>query len=240
MEIMLSLDQQNKWREQYRQMHPGWQPATEVYALLVRQQLQSSARLLDIGCGRGGLVEQLNHPLRQMAGIDPDWHSLSEHRLALPRAAAHSDALPFAARCFEVVCASWVLEHLAQPARTFAAIGRILTPGGTFVFITPNGRHPLTLLNRGIGRWGQLQGSLVDRLYGRAAADAFPTYYRANVAATLADLCQENGMTLHTLHTIPDPTYLAFHPLLFRLACRLEAFLPPSRYLHLVGMAICA
>ena len=85
---MLSLDKQNAWREQYRASHPGWQPATELYANLVRQQLTPAARVLDIGCGRGGLVEQLGHPLAQVVGIDPDWLSLREHRLNLTSAAA--------------------------------------------------------------------------------------------------------------------------------------------------------
>lgn len=237
---MLSLDQQNELRERYRQTHPGWRPATEVFAELVRQQLRPSARLLDIGCGRGGLVEQLDHPPGQMMGIDPDWLSLREHRLALPRAVALSGSLPFADLSFDVVFASWLLEHLVDPAHTFAAIGRVLKPGGAFVFITPNGRHPLALLNRGLGRLGQLQGYLVARFYGRAADDTFPTYYRANSEARLLELCQANGLILQTLYAIPDPTYLAFTPTLFRLACQFEAALPQARQLHLVGLAICA
>ena len=65
---MLSLDRQNKLREQYRQMHPTWRPATEVFADLVRAQLRPESRVLDVGCGRGGLVEQLEHPLPQVVG----------------------------------------------------------------------------------------------------------------------------------------------------------------------------
>ncbi|MEZ4595238.1 MAG: class I SAM-dependent methyltransferase, partial [Chloroflexota bacterium] len=88
---MLSLDRQNAWREAYRASHPGWQPATELYADLVRQQLTPEARVLDIGCGRGGLVEQLEHPRENVVGIDPDWLSLREHRLNLTSAVAFSD-----------------------------------------------------------------------------------------------------------------------------------------------------
>lgn len=234
---MLSLDQQNQLREEYHQNHPDWRPATEVYADLVRVHLPPDGRLLDIGCGRGGLVEQLDHPLPQMLGIDPDWLSLREHRLAIPRAAAFSDNIPFAAQSFDVVFASWLLEHLARPYQTFNEIGRVLKPGGVFVFITPNGRHPLALLNRGLGRFARLQGRIVERFYGRAPADTFPTHYRANDTAVLHTLCQSAGLSLIDLHTIPDPTYLAFNAALFRFMSWFEAALPPQRRLHLVGVA---
>jgi SAM-dependent methyltransferase len=233
---MLSLDRQNELREQYRLAHPGWHPATEWYADLVRAHLPPAGRLLDVGCGRGGLVEQLAHPLPQMIGIDPDWLSLRQHRLEIPRAAAFSDQIPFAAGSFDVVFASWLLEHLERPSHTFNEISRVLKPGGVFVFITPNGNHPLALLNRGLGRFARLQGRIVEWFYGRAQADTFPTYYRANETAVLHTLCQSAGLSLVHLHTIPDPTYLAFTPAFFRLMSWFETKLPPERRLHLVGI----
>ncbi|HRQ38536.1 MAG TPA: class I SAM-dependent methyltransferase [Chloroflexota bacterium] len=243
------MDEQNAWRERYRQRRPEWRPATEVYAALVRGELrpeyqpqhqperQPSTLLLDLGCGRGGLVEQLDHPLCQMVGVDPDWLSLHEHRLHLPRVVAQSERLPFRQDCFDLVFASWVLEHLEDPAAVFTAVSRILKPGGAFVFITPNGRHPLTAFNRALGRVGRWQGRLVEWLYGRAADDTFPTFYRANTSAQIGELCQKSGLILEALLLIPDPTYLAFNPATFRLMCLLEERLPPSRKLHLVGLA---
>jgi len=233
---MLSLDEQNRLREIYRRQHPGWQPATERYAALVREHLQPHSRVLDLGCGRGGLVEQLDHPLAQIVGIDPDLASLREHRLPLPRAQATSAHLPLASRSIDVAFASWLLEHLAEPWRDFAELARVLQPGGVFVFITPNRRHPLALLNRLLGRAGQGQRWLVSRLYGRSGEDTFPTAYRANSPQTLAALAAAHGLRLERLETVEDPTYLAFTPALFRLAQRLGERLPPERRLHLVGV----
>ncbi len=235
---MLSLDKQNEWRERYRAAHPGWRPATELYADLVRQQLTPEARVLDIGCGRGGLVEQLAHPLAQVVGLDPDWLSLHQHRLALPRVAAFSDDLPFAPNTFDVAFASWVLEHLARPFLTFQAIARVLKPGGVFLFITPNGRHPLALLNKTVGKLGRLQGRLVAGLYGRSADDTFATHYRANSQTDLQALASQTGLQLASLHTVPDPTYLAFNRPLFRLMTYFEDALPAGRKIHLVGILV--
>lgn len=233
---MLSLDKQNELRELFRQMHPDWRPATEVYADLVRVYLRPSSRVLDVGCGRGGLVEQLGHPLKQVVGVDPDWNSLREHRLNVPRTAALSDDLPFTSASFDVAFASWVLEHLARPLDTFRALSRVLQPDGAFVFITPNGRHPLAWANRGLGRFSRLQGRLVARLYGRQPDDTFPTYYRANTAVALEELCAASGLILDSLHTIPDPTYLAFNKPVFHLMGWFETHLPPAYRLHLVGV----
>lgn len=233
---MLPLDRQNALREAYRRRHPHWRPATEVYANLVRRNLRPDSRVLDLGCGRGGLVEQLDHPLQLTVGVDPDHLSLREHRLPLPRVQAISHQLPFATQSFDLIFASWLLEHLRRPEDDLAEISRVLRPGGAFIFITPNARHPLATLNRLLGRLGALQARLVHRLYGRAETDTFPTAYRANDHITLTHLATTAGLHLETLSAIPDPTYLAFTPTLFRATQWLDKRLPQSRQLHLVGL----
>lgn len=235
---MLSLERQNTWREEYRAGHPGWRPATELFADRVAHYLQPEGRLLDLGCGRGGLVEQLTHPHRRAVGIDPDLASLREHRLAaLPRLAGHSDRLPFAAASFDVIYASWLLEHLPLPDKTFAGVARVLRPGGVFVFITPNRRHPVAWANRLAGRFGAWQGQLVARLYGRAEEDTFPTAYRANTPATLRRLATGAGLSLTELWLVADPSYLGFNRPTFQMAQWLDRLLPPSYHIHMVGVA---
>lgn len=234
---MLSLERQNEWREQYRAEHPGWRPATEQFADYVRGVLSPGGRLLDIGCGRGGLIEQLGHATDRIVGVDPDFISLAEHRLTgLPRSVALSDPLPFVSNSFDVAIAAWLLEHLGDPAGALVAIQRVLRPGGYFVFITPNGRHPLGWANRMAGQLGRTQGRLVDRLYGRAEDDTFPTAYRANTPRALTRLAEQTGFSIVALDTIADPTYLAFNQTLFTLMCALDNWLPADRRIHIVGV----
>lgn len=234
---MLSLDRQNKWREQYRLEHPGWHPATEVYAERVRDHLRPGDRLLDIGCGRGGLIEQLQHPISRTFGIDPDFASLRDHRLtSFPRAVAPGHHLPFRNGSFDVITAAWVLEHLVEPEAAFAAIARALRPGGAFIFITPNARHPLAWANNIAGKLGRVQGRLVDLLYGRAEDDTFPTAYKANTPKATAHLAARAGLAVASLDLITDPSYLAFNALAFRVMSGVDNYLPPDRQIHIVGV----
>lgn len=230
---MLPLDRQESYRRRYAAMYPGWQPASQVYQDVVAAHLTPAARVLDLGCGRGGVMERLHPRAGFVAGLDPDAASLREHRApALALTCGLAEALPYADGSFDLVCCSWVLEHLPDPARALAEIARVLAPGGHFIFLTPNARHPLLILNRVLR---PVQRRLVSRLYGRAEADTFPPFYRANTPTRIERLARDAGLAQVALHSIGDPTYLAFGEPLFRLACLLERFMPPALRVHLVG-----
>jgi SAM-dependent methyltransferase len=235
---MLSLDRQNHWRESYRRDHPEWRPSTEVFAEMVRERVKPGVLILDLGCGRGGIVEQLDFATPTLIGADPDFASLLEHRFPiLPRVVATSEGLPFASGSFDLIYATWLLEHVAIPDRTWSEIHRTLKPDGAFIFLTPNVRHPLTWLNRILGRFAYIQGQLVSRVYNRAETDTFPTIYRTNSPESISALALAAGLEIEELVLVPDPTYLAFTPFLYRLTARIDDHLPEDRKIHLVGLA---
>lgn len=231
--MMLSRDRQERYRRRYGEMRPGWRPSTHVYQTLVERGLSPGARVLDLGCGRGGVFERLHRQARLVVGLDPDWRSLRQHRQpSLGLSCGVAGALPYADATFDLVCASWVLEHLREPVGAFAETARVLKPGGRFVFLTPNAHHPLLLANRILAR---TRGRLVDRVYGRGKPDVFPAYYRANSLRRIEQLARGAGMRRVSLRFVGDPTYLAFNDPLFRLACLLERLTPRRLRVHLVG-----
>jgi ubiquinone/menaquinone biosynthesis C-methylase UbiE len=233
---MLSLEIQEAFRRRYATENSGWRPATHVYRDLVVDFLGPGVRLLDLGCGRGGVVEELSDSADFVCGLDPDRPSLASHRvLNLPRICALSEALPYHDRSFDLVCCSWVLEHLKDPGIMLAEVYRVLAPGGRFVFVTPNRRHPLLFVNRLLSRTG---GRLVSRLYGRSEEDTFPALYKANTPRHIQDLVQSCGLDLDELILVGDPSYLAFGEGFYRLACALERVTPRSMRVHLVGTAV--
>ena len=230
---MLSLDRQERYRQLYTDRHPEWRPSSHVYRDLVASRLFADAHVLDLGCGRGGVMERLYKRAGLTSGLDPDVRSLREHRerdLALVCGLAH--ALPYADDSFDLVCCSWVLEHLRRAEQTFSEIARVLRDGGRFIFLTPNAHHPLLILNRGLHWTG---GRLVDLLYDRGEPDIFPAYYRANTAERIDQLARNAGMERVSLKLVGDPTYLAFNRFLFWFACRLEDVTPRRMKVHLVG-----
>ena len=78
---MLPLSKQNAYRERYKALRPGWRTSGEEFEALTRQHIGPGARVLDLGCGRGGVMELFWREVRLSVGLDPDHASLVEHRI---------------------------------------------------------------------------------------------------------------------------------------------------------------
>jgi SAM-dependent methyltransferase len=233
---LLPLSVQNAYRERYRTIRPGWASGGDQLEAIVQGYITPESRILDLGCGRGGVVELFWREVRLAAGLDPDTPSLSEHRSAgMPVVRGVGESLPFADGSFDLVVSVWVLEHLASPEATFAEVARVLEPGGHFVFLTPNLRNPLMLVNR-IGRaLPGLQRRLVPRVYGRDEADTFPVRYRANTQRDIRALAADAGLQVHDLRVVADPTYLAMNGWMFNASVISERLMPRGWGVHLLG-----
>src|SRR5690349_19686872 len=77
---LLPLTLQNVYRDRYRAMRPDWRSSGDQLEALVRSKLTPESRILDLGCGRGGVMELLWRDVKLAAGLDPDSPSLTEHR----------------------------------------------------------------------------------------------------------------------------------------------------------------
>jgi SAM-dependent methyltransferase len=233
---LLPLDVQNAYRERYRALRPGWRPSGDLLETIVRGYVTGGSRVLDLGCGRGGVAELIWRDVRLAAGIDPDTVSLAQHRaVGMPVVRGVGERLPFVGDSFDLIVSIWVLEHLEDPLATFIEVRRVLRPGGHFVFLTPNLRNPLMLMNR-IGRaLPALQRRLVPRMYGRDEADTFPVRYRANTEREIRDHARGSGLRVEELRVIPDPTYLAMNGLMFKASVMSERLMPKGWGVHLLG-----
>jgi SAM-dependent methyltransferase len=217
-------------------MRPGWRTSNEQLEAMVRSYLTPESRVLDLGCGRGGVVELFWRDVKLAAGIDPDEPSLAERSTrGMPVVTGRGEDLPFAGESFDLIVSLWVLEHLRAPELVFSEVQRVLRPGGHFVFLTPNLRNPLLAFNR-LGRaLPQLQRRLVPRLYGRVEADTFPVQYRANTEHAIRSLASGAGLEVAKVRVVPDPTYLAFNGLMFRASVMSDGLMPASWGIHLLG-----
>lgn len=119
----------------YRVLH------AHVHRYLGRYLAEESVRILDAGCGTGGLIRRLGprHPAWQWTGVD---NSALACRLARTRCAAEVleadlTALPFSDGHFDAVTSTDVLYHIEDDRRALAEMARVLRPGGIMIINVP-------------------------------------------------------------------------------------------------------
>jgi 2-polyprenyl-6-hydroxyphenyl methylase/3-demethylubiquinone-9 3-methyltransferase len=101
--------------------------------------------LADIGCGGGLIAEPMTRLGFAATGIDADAEAIAvagEHAaasgLAIDYRIADIDALVITGAAFDVVLALEIVEHVADRDTFFAALGRLVKPGGAFIGATLN------------------------------------------------------------------------------------------------------
>src|SRR5260370_39617724 len=110
---------------------------------MVRGYAAAGSGVLDLGWGRGGVVEPIWRDVKLAAGLDPDAPSLTGHRApGMPILRGVGEHLPFGGGLFELGVSVWVRGHLREPLPGFRGAGLGLRAGGHFVFLMPELAHP--------------------------------------------------------------------------------------------------
>lgn len=234
---MLNLSKQERLRDRYRHLRPGYRFALDLYLELMNGLVTPETRLLDAGCGPGGLVRQHVDAARLVVGADR-FVSRFDGPAEIPTLVeADMGVLPFASDSLDLVTCSWVLEHLRHPQPVAAEVFRVLKPGGQFLFITPNRNNYIVWMRRLIPN--AVSKPIVKTLYGRDEDFINPIFYRANTYRDIDRLLTATGLVCERFAHVGDPTYLAVNEVLFRLSLLAERvidrFAPDTR-VHLVGL----
>jgi SAM-dependent methyltransferase len=135
---------------------------TEQIVPLAQEHLAGALDVLDVGTGEGQLA-RVATGARRVVGVDPAWGQLevARGRGGGPRyARAEAARLPFPAGTFDAVLACLVFEHIDAADDAIAEVGRVLRPGGRFLFFL---NHPL-LQTPGSG-W--IDDRILDEQYWR-------------------------------------------------------------------------
>ncbi len=234
---MIALEQQDRYRAIYQDMRPGYKHSGSIYQGLVKRHLTPEARVLDAGCGRGGVIGLYAEKVGQAVGLDTDLTSLREHRCLKQLVVGSLATMPFPGGFFDVVLCSWVVEHLEEPDAVFPEMARVLNKGGHLLLLTPNAWSYVALINRFLP--APLRRWLVRTVYGRQSKDTFPPFYRANSKGRLDAKLHRVGLRNEEFYYVGDPSYIAFNDAFFKLGVLLERLTdwPPLRRLkvHLVA-----
>jgi SAM-dependent methyltransferase len=100
--------------------------------------LTAEARILEVGCGKGALLSFLRRQNHDALGCDHAYEVLQLSAERLPVVAAEGDNLPFPEDAFDLVLSFDVFEHIPDTDRHLHEVRRVLRPGGTYAFETPN------------------------------------------------------------------------------------------------------
>jgi 2-polyprenyl-3-methyl-5-hydroxy-6-metoxy-1,4-benzoquinol methylase len=112
-----------------------------VYMGLLRSQLQTDppGRVLDLGCGLGGFLDELRGLGFEVYAADMDHESLRycESRGMTRAAEVDCYSLPYPDNCFDWVTLFDVVEHIEHDDRIMDEVCRVLKPGGRVMLSVP-------------------------------------------------------------------------------------------------------
>jgi SAM-dependent methyltransferase len=127
-----------RFRSEYDYALFEYYRSAKVLAFLDRAGVAMDGRVLDAGCGGGGMPLSLADEARLVVGIDP-FPRFTEAGVRLGRergfphlhfALADGMALPFPDGSFDLVLSHAVIEHVADAPLYLRECARVLAPGG--------------------------------------------------------------------------------------------------------------
>jgi SAM-dependent methyltransferase len=143
-----------RFRSEYHYAVFEYWRSAKVLAYLASAGVRTFDRVLDDGCGGGGMGVSFAEEARSVIGIEPaDRFKDAGVHLAAEKGVrnisfsrADGTALPFGDRSFDLVLSHSVIEHVADPIGYLKEAFRVLRPGGhlllqTAPYLSPSGAH---------------------------------------------------------------------------------------------------
>ena len=140
------------------------------------RELPATARVLDAGCGTGGLLRHLRgqQPGWSLTGLDfsPLACELARDRTGVEIEQGSIAALPFPDAGFDAVVSCDVVCQVADPAQALREFHRVLRPGGSMVLTMPAYQWMYSYHDREVGN---LRRYTRGEVAGLLAAAGFTT-----------------------------------------------------------------
>lgn len=121
----------------------------DCYASIL-ESLCAGRRVLEYGCGTAGFSVFMTWRGASVTAVDISPIAIEQSRRwvsgkgvpGIRFCAMNAETLAFRDHSFDLVCGTGILHHL-DLTKAIAELARVLTPGGTAVFIEPLGHNPL-------------------------------------------------------------------------------------------------
>lgn len=200
----------------YPEFKPGW----FYYHQFIANAIDKEKVVLDAGCGRGGF--EFGHFAKLVIGVDKDSAALEENQFVDQKIVADLNNIPLPDNYVDVIVATFVFEHLANPLPVWQELARVAKPGGRFIFITSNLLNPVMLSSKILPY--KIQNLLIKKLLKRQE-EAHRTFHRTNTYHKIHSLAHLTGWKCLKLQRVGNPEYLAICPSLVIPAIMFEKFI---------------
>lgn len=183
----------------------------------VRQYASPQARLLNLGAGPPTLspIRIFKGEVAEVVGADVDAQVLANPEL--DSAVLIKDGrLPFADASFDLALSDYVLEHVEHPALFLSELHRVMRPGSSFFFRTPNIYHYVAAVAALTPHW--FHGFVANKARAKPSGsqEPWPTFYRMNSRSAVTAAARQAGFAAVELRMIEaDPSYLRFSSLTY-------------------------
>lgn len=203
---------------------------TRVTALL-----EPGSVALDVGCGRGGYVDDpvkvrrdlriLRGKCRSVIGVDVD-PAASVNPAIDEFRHIEGPAWPVAGDSIDLCLCDHVIEHINDPEEFFAQCRRVIRPNGFLCIRTPNAFGYVAIAARLVPN--RFQGKVLQSAQrGRQEEDVFPTVYKCNSRRRLQNILSRNHFDSAVFTYEAEPAYLSFSKLAYRLGVAYQRYAIP-------------
>lgn len=205
--------------DRYYYARPDFVDGTSLFHALCRDSLPRGGRILEIGAGPANSTTRMLATHGTVVGVDVSDEVLGND--ALDEAQVYDGTrLPFASESFDGAVSNYVLEHVAPPMQHFAEVARVLRPGASYVFRTPNLLHYVALASFLTPH--RVHVTVSKRMRGMGTGDHYPwpTHYAANLPIRIRAVARAVGLAVVELRMVePEPSYgrvgaWAFYPMM--------------------------
>ena len=190
----------------------------------VWQYLDQSSVILNLGAGPTAedSIKCFRGKVKKAIGADIDEVVLNNTDLD-EAYVINNNLLPFEDNSFDLVLSDYVLEHIEKPTEFLSEVKRVLKPGKSFFFRTPNNKHYITLISRLTPHSVHLLVANKVRGLSKEDHDPYKTYYKMNSKETLIKLAEAAGFKENELILIEaEPSYFIFSSFFFLLGVGYE------------------
>lgn len=204
----------------FQKYYPNYsKDGTLLFYNWLRTYVRPKFVVLNIGAGPtpDNKIRSLKGEVQRVFGADINNEILDNEELD-EASIIENDILKFSDKTFDLAWADYVLEHVVEPDIFLREVHRVLKPGGSFFFRTPNKYHYVSMIGRLTPYWFHDLFANMTRGLPATAHRPYPTYYRLNSRKDIMKYSKSVGFRRIDLRFVEaEPSYLMFHPASFLL-----------------------